>query len=632
MAKEISGFFLRHLQVMLWIEASFVLEPFFDASDLSQQSFKRWQNDVGEILKLDNLDSIPSDIRDCLSDLEELCGDMTELLGDWVQQLREDPSAIWGDIAIFSKSRFLASTTAGSVESLAPTLEKEQPGTITQAVKPTFSVSMCSSDATLLAVLSIFPPEGFRLGWENNLSIPCTPRDVQRGSRSPPAIVSLTDVAAGWLATYEVFSLNAVRSHSLSLNTIALGEMDVRTHLETNLRLSMLRRWKCEFPLTISPDLNSCSILDKIIYFSPGRIHQEATLPLASLLLQQQQHPVELKNLGQESRYAYQIFWSPDSLWFALVVDHISIASVTVALFSSRNIADNPELSLVSSVVGAVLWSGNVSDLQFHPSEALLLFRVHEDVYLWPFELHPGHHSITPFRSFRAAVIEFPDKAMHGWNLKLGFSHDGLHLAIYYPGRAWPSLSPLPSAYFTRGMTKRKRDQIDYDDNETPSKRPRSPAPLAGTGALAITSILNNPLQLSSEAPISAVATTCGEGNSSLTMLTTSTADKYSARRRGEISILKWHDGGESSVTLAKLPNSLPIEHASVRLGLPYNLSESLDQPVPGYSIIVTQKPVTVHESDDATMGLRLPIVLRKDARALKVEIVCSKADTGNPA
>jgi len=155
-AQAISDFCLQRLLIMVWIEASFVFESDFATSSFGQYAFKRWRAVARDV---SDLTSTPLVMRGCLSDLEELCCDMDRLHGDFAGQLTANPSEIWGDITMFFQSRFLVSTKAGSVESLAPRLEREGPNGITQVVKPTFSVSMSSADATEFAVLSIFPPE-----------------------------------------------------------------------------------------------------------------------------------------------------------------------------------------------------------------------------------------------------------------------------------------------------------------------------------------------------------------------------------------------------------------------------------------------------------------------------------------
>jgi len=246
---------------------------------------------------------------------------------------------------------------------------------------------------------------GFRLGWENSLNIPCTAEEVtDRPPRSfggsgflqicsyeeTRKVAVVAAVSSGWFATYEVFSLGATRSRSLSLSTLPLGETDIKTHLERNLRYTPVCSWKCEFPLTISPDLNYCSILDKIYYLSRTRTSpREVSLPLLSLITssQAEREPGSGRK-GGCCYYRYQPLWSPDSRWFAVLVDGIS--SISIAVFSPRDAAGTAVPFLINSLTGPASWSWDVCDPQFHPREPLLLFRVHEDAYLWPFESHPS--------------------------------------------------------------------------------------------------------------------------------------------------------------------------------------------------------------------------------------------------
>lgn len=142
---EIKTFLQNRFYVMVWIEALYTLCP----SEVST-SLEKTRINIEQM----QLMQLAPDWQECWHDLKELIQDVCQINLDWGGTLTDTPYEIWGDVGIFQKSKFLASTKAGTVESLAARLHEK--GT-SNAVGPLFSQSRSSPDAKRLAVLSVFP-------------------------------------------------------------------------------------------------------------------------------------------------------------------------------------------------------------------------------------------------------------------------------------------------------------------------------------------------------------------------------------------------------------------------------------------------------------------------------------------
>lgn len=97
--------------------------------------------------------------RCLLSSLRRLVDDLADIERNWSRTLSSNASEIYGDITVFTKSLFFASTKAGSLEQLRPYVKQATEGIQIPSVQPTFTHTVYSPAADRVAVLSIFPSE-----------------------------------------------------------------------------------------------------------------------------------------------------------------------------------------------------------------------------------------------------------------------------------------------------------------------------------------------------------------------------------------------------------------------------------------------------------------------------------------
>ena len=153
MVQLASAFIGQPLRLMVWIEA------FYTYCTASVDFLASVQNALRCLDTSAVHSTRPKERMHLLSEINELVGELCRINKTWGETLHKNPAEIWGDVTVFTKSRFMVSTRAASVETLAPRLERGRRNAVADAIIPTFSISMSSSDAARLGILSIFPNE-----------------------------------------------------------------------------------------------------------------------------------------------------------------------------------------------------------------------------------------------------------------------------------------------------------------------------------------------------------------------------------------------------------------------------------------------------------------------------------------
>ncbi|KAK3386580.1 hypothetical protein B0H63DRAFT_137964 [Podospora didyma] len=150
MIARITTYMEHKLGVMAWAEALYTM-----AYDDLSAKLLGLRNKAESLAASSQFgDQAKPEMKLLLQDIHDIMVDISGVDTDWTQCLIAAPCEIWGDVTIFSKSKFFVATKAGTLESLAPTLDV---GNCEMAMKPLFSVSRSSMDAKRLGILGIFP-------------------------------------------------------------------------------------------------------------------------------------------------------------------------------------------------------------------------------------------------------------------------------------------------------------------------------------------------------------------------------------------------------------------------------------------------------------------------------------------
>ncbi|KAF3769541.1 hypothetical protein M406DRAFT_66031 [Cryphonectria parasitica EP155] len=348
-------------------------------------------------------------------------------------------------------------------------------------------------------------------------------------------------------------------------------------------------------PLSISPTLETFTILNRIYRLPQGRSGSAEPEQLA-MDFSSWVTPVK-KGSTSISRSSYRIYWSPDGMWLAFagenarfVAQKAGLAQDTVvnfsgiAIFSAKNIHERSCLE----VLNATTYVPVAGSLSFHPSQPLLL--VPSGQYIW--KLPDG----------RPEKFDLANGGNFGNCHKVTFSHCGRFVAIHRSGRDWPQLVPVPAYYLE---TTQSSKEVGTD--VLPSSRDDHCVSAAKDSSnlstrLVIDQIVpvlrsseSTSLQMSDDIMMT-LHTKAGTGGSQFELAAQDSRD----------------DSGLFKIPLLQVPDDLPVTNMSISMHKP--ASERSEDKI---SIVLNSTHEGQYKSNEPTLANHLPLVIRKDQRAL---------------
>ena len=153
--ENITSIFSKILKIpvllMAWLEAfnTFSEDPPF------WEGLRAWANWLLDQATVPNQSGFKPNIVATCRETLEFSSDLESLYRNWGFLLKISPEKIWDGITAFTPSRFLASTTATVVNSLAP----KSSGSERTAKNPLCTLSELASGGDFVAVLSVWPSE-----------------------------------------------------------------------------------------------------------------------------------------------------------------------------------------------------------------------------------------------------------------------------------------------------------------------------------------------------------------------------------------------------------------------------------------------------------------------------------------
>ena len=188
----------------------------------------------------------------------------------------------------------------------------------------------------------------------------------------------------------------------------------------------------------------------------------------------------------------------------------------------------------------------------------------------------------------------------------VSFSHCGRSLAILHHGRDVPELVPLPFESFGSGSLYHGPKRLLEEDGEEPSqKRPRWSSETVKTHKAVGLALRNLPGVVSDTLVLRQDATT---GTRAAVLQNNMT---------GQLAILDSGEEYRNTIKVATLPRSIPLQHVSSTVSMPSRLDPDAADRL---KLIVNAKPAPVYYSDEPAAATHLPLVFRKDVRALRVD------------
>lgn len=441
-SQRVSKFLGLHLNVMVWIESLYTFEPNYIAKSAAALDLLIHRRSL-----LAHNDRLPS-IRSCLYDLSELFLDLKNLDEAWNSTLAVRPSAIWEDVTLFTKSRFLVPTKAGSLQTLAPSMELEGEGT-----GPMFCISRSSEDGSRLAILAIYPSRSFIAHHRGTI-----PKGVKK-------------TCQGWIANFETRSLNEGQSQVSSRLTTILDAGDVELFLKQQ---HGERNSTIKLPISIQPDLNCFTVFNKL-FFSIGGFSkaQLSSVPIG-LPLQADHRLSRFWSLSSAGdNYEYEISWTDDGNHLVFVDGHERSSSSWIGVFRTGCCQELQEpLELVNSTYHRTYVGTKKAEATCHPERPVLAIRIGRYIYLWPFlQGSPFTFHQLP----RNTMILYPQDSV-----KMSFSHCGRYLvtSCYAIGNGRPETLPLPQDLETADTQSKQTRGTDLEEPQNKA----SPSELVSVG------------------------------------------------------------------------------------------------------------------------------------------------------
>jgi len=151
--QAVSRFLGLNLSLMAWVESQYI----FGSASRTFHNQRNWAMRMFDLSSEHGHPTHPTQHYKCLKDIANemlaFAHDLLKIHADWKDTLNADPHKIWGDVTAFTSSRFLRSTSAVSVKSLAPELPPDD----LVSGSCLCTISQNSSDGTELGILSIWP-------------------------------------------------------------------------------------------------------------------------------------------------------------------------------------------------------------------------------------------------------------------------------------------------------------------------------------------------------------------------------------------------------------------------------------------------------------------------------------------
>ncbi|KAL9121120.1 MAG: hypothetical protein Q9187_002326 [Circinaria calcarea] len=377
----LSSFISKRFVVMAWIEARYTFTYGGHGTSIDNTGLREWS--VCSESKPVGRDEY--DNQKLSQDVMDFYRDLLRIHDEWGVTLYTHPDEIWGSIAAFTPSRFLAPNSSTTVSSLVP---KPLEGT-TYSSSPLCTISQGSSSGAELAVLSVWPSRAYERVWQ------CL--------KSAGSCFILKPVCSGWVVRYEIWTVEGEPCRLQDLY-IPLDKSEVWMQVRQSTRQQISGSWRMQFPITISNNVSLFAVLRTIFIVrrDEGEVSTELAYAYAVLPLgfhEKLQYnwsdnkmgfgPVKhmgqsaLHQIGTHSIYEY-------SLKFALSGEYLIFRDAfIIAVFKVQTTHNRFNVVLYRHIIskndGFLLGVGKFA---MHPYLPVVVFGTPYAVTLW--KLEPG--------------------------------------------------------------------------------------------------------------------------------------------------------------------------------------------------------------------------------------------------
>jgi len=385
---SLSCFLDETVTVTAWLETSYVISAIKTHDNGSNSAswittLKHWTNKLERLPE--NL-SMGEEFPGFVKRMKEFVNELHAIHKAWGPKLLTSPNMIWDEAAAFVKCRFLSQSSTARVTSLAP----EQLGYSGSSSKSIAIISTTAPDARHTAVLSIWPSAVYERDWQN--------------IDANATFSSSSYMCHGWLAKYEIFTVNDKASRTVDLG-IHLDPTEVWLQLQQSFHKSSLS-WKTSFSLAINEDILSFIVLRTLIVIQPSKNQHGTSYRSFTIPMDFATHLVENWTIHADAAkpypingfpyYTYSFTFSSNGRYICFSDCHMRCYAY-IALLVVFQIQNSIELR--ADIVGAnqckVEHQEAIGSVTFHPRCDALAIYNDGQVYLWSFRSRKLPISLT---------------------------------------------------------------------------------------------------------------------------------------------------------------------------------------------------------------------------------------------
>ena len=431
---------------------------------------------------------------------------------------------------------------------------------------------------------------------------------------SGPSLQELdwTECCSRWIATYEAFIVKESHSDSYCRRTIPLPPEEIEVCLRQSLYLSPINHFKCHFPMSIGPQLDHFTILNRLYRIDGVRSEiKNVRFPIP--------HHPRLERSWSRGRplsmqhYTYKLEWSHRGQYLAFSdLDDTAedLQQVFTCIFSVSSTEHGPTIQLVNHVFRKSSWAGMIKSICFHPVADVVILLEDTYVYQWEFGECWCHAMFLVKQNFSNVLADdaLPSLFYHaGGNdpISIVFSYDGKYVTILRESRPWPELIEAPARWSSNiNLGKRTREALEPSQA---SKRHKS--------------ILKDNRQLSTIRQT--LESGCVGDNRVMVREYGTTNQKVALTGFNQTRQVEIRQADSDSVRVMKvlsLPASLPIRSSRITVSMPPR-APSGNEASSHIRTILTSRSQTTYESGDSSSSM-FPLVVRKDIRAVCEQVM----------
>ncbi|KAF2728944.1 hypothetical protein EJ04DRAFT_580987 [Polyplosphaeria fusca] len=424
--------FLSQPQVTTsWIEISYTVGHTPEARELQE-----WASQVPLVPLYSHPNANAFDRT--LDDLIDLSRYLIKMDDAWGDTLRRTPDCVWDEIPAFLSSRFLAKSSATTINRVMED-ENERQSPASASLTPLCKVTLDKTGS--MAILSVWPSRAYEM--------------ANKRGEIPIELPLFRELCMNWYARYELWSTEDPPQRTLQF-WIPLEPIEIELQIQQSIARSWQKTesrnelcWALQVPLTMSPTLDMFVVLRTVFKIkrtentvidsytlstelhSYGNYWRPSTAALKELLREvrfhNKQSPLGFK---RSPIYNYWCIFGLDDKYICFVDRQDQAVTVAIYLIDANTTLDVSYISHFSTRIATSRPLMPAPNVILHPNLDLLAMSFGERAFVWAFRLGEGAYGVL-------------DHLGRGQGLT--FSQCGNYVMEKAPDQTLPTVAPIPT-------------------------------------------------------------------------------------------------------------------------------------------------------------------------------------------